>query len=383
MFRVIFKIITWPFYHFLFWVRVENKKELRKYKKQGCVLVSNHLSNMDIPLMFHEMPREIHFLSKPELFKTPLKRWFFRGLNGYPIEQGKDLALMKHSISVLRRNKALVIFPEGMRVFNPEDALALKNGASLIAIKGNVPMIPMVINRPLKLFRLTRVKVGTAISTEEFQGRKVDKDELTAFSNKVSDIMADLLATPGFVPKEKKKKWWEKVRVAVSRAITFRVEDGVSKILLIKRKKPNYNDNNEYYVFPGGHLDEGEHEKEAVVREVFEETGINIAPLRILYKRIRTLTKDDNEMEAFFICEYKGGTITMNPESEEYQGGKVDKLGNPCGTYEPIWVPIDEIMKNDFDLKPRPIYELLRKDINKKGTRIVKPTRFLGKGENK
>jgi len=366
----------------LFWVRVVNKKELKKYRKQGVVLVSNHLSNMDIPLMFHGMPREIFFLAKPQLFRKRLHAWFFRGLNGYPIEQGKDLALMKHSIGVLRKKKALMIFPEGMRVFNPEDALALKNGASLIAIKGNVPIIPMVINRPLKAFRLTKIMVGEAISTEEFQGRKVDKDELTAFSNKVSDVMADMLATPNFQVKEK-KKWWDKINVDVARAICFKEEEDGTKILLMKRNKPSYRGGADYFVTPGGHLDEGETDKQGVIREVMEETGIDVKPVRVVYKhqapdRYNRIGRD--KMLSYFVCEYKGGEITMNPESEEYSEAvksEVDAQGNLVGTFEPMWIPIERIFEKKFDMKPEQIHVQLKKDFKKMGTRIVKRTQYF------
>ena len=43
------------------------------------------------------------------------------------------------------------------------------------------------------------------------------------------------------------------------------------KILLVKRKNPPFKD---FWAFPGGFVKYGERTEEAVVREVFEETGI-------------------------------------------------------------------------------------------------------------
>jgi len=367
----------------IWWTRVQNKKELKKYRKQGVVLVCNHLSNADIPAMFCGMPREIFFISKPELFKKKIPAWFFRNLNGFPIERGKDLALMKHCLGVLKRDKALLIFPEGMRTFNPEDALALRNGASVIAIKGNVPIIPMVMNRPPRPFRLTKIKVGTAISTEELQGRKLEKDEITAFSDKVADIMAEMLNEPGFQVVAKRKKW-DMAKVDTARAICFRNIDGVDHILLHKRNRPHYKDGADYYNTPGGHLEPEETPKEAVIREVLEETGIHVNPLRVLYKRVRADASCRpgcaSEMEAFLVCEYKSGEIIMNPESEEYSEElktMCDKSGRLIGTYQPMWIPLAQIFEPDFELKPKQFHDQLKKDIQKKGTRIVKKTELL------
>lgn len=68
---------------------------------------------------------------------------------------------------------------------------------------------------------------------------------------------------------------------------------------VIKRK-----DYQEYYTFPGGGVEEGETLEEAIVREIKEEFGITIKPIRKLYEME---SKKFDQKEIFFLCEYIEG----------------------------------------------------------------------------
>ena len=379
LFRTIFKLLFFIPYRLIFWTKVINKKELRKHKGKGIVIVCNHKSNTDVPTMFMAIHRRLNFIAKPELFKKRLFAWFFRNLLGFPIQRGKELALMKHSLSVLRSNQSLLIFPEGMRVFNPEDSLALRNGASMIAIKGGVNVLPIVINRAPRPFRLTKIKVGGAISTEEYQNKKIEKAGLNNLSETISSTMREML---GGFEKIPKKQRWESLPVITSRAIVFRNIDGVEHLLLMRRSRPTFNNGQYYYVTPGGHLEENETPKEAVIREVIEETGLEVEPLRVLYKAPRPVEFGGKEgtLQAFFLCGYRHGEVVMNPNTDEYMEGSPGHPwydGQCCGTYEPMWFPLSEVFSKDFDLRPHSMKVQLEKDYNKRGTRIVKPTQLL------
>ena len=73
-------------------------------------------------------------------------------------------------------------------------------------------------------------------------------------------------------------------------------------IILIHRMKPKENGTfREYYVIPGGKMEEGETEEQTLLREVYEEIGIVIKP----YKKIFEFYSDyDDSIQKFYLCEY-------------------------------------------------------------------------------
>jgi len=348
------KCILWVPFRLLFWTRVINKKELRKHRGKGIVMCCNHRSYTDGPLMHILFWRKNRFLVRPDMFNTKFKNWNMRAIGCYPVERGKDLALIRYAVGELKKNCTIIMFPEGMRAFNPEDALALRNGAAMIAIKAGVPIVPMVLKRSPRPFVFNALKIGTTISTEEYQNRKLEKSDLAELSGKIQEAMADLLV--GFEVK-RKPKWWEKQESVIARGIVIRDR----KLLVIKRVR----DGEEYYVLPGGHVDEGETAKAAAVREVAEETGVESVPTRLLYKYKHV----ELGMQSFYYCVYKSGEPHQT-DAEEY----TDETRNR-GTYEPMWLPLEDL--KNTDLRPNCIRGQLIKDIKKYGAPLARSLKYV------
>lgn len=350
---VIKSIVYFPF-RVIFPTRVINKKEFRKHRGKGVLVCCNHKSMIDGPLLFMLFFwRKKRFLVKPSMFDTKFKDRNMRALGCYPVERGKDLALMKATKEMLKEKCAVMMFPEGMRAFNPEDALALRNGAAMIAIMNGVPIVPMVFRRTPRPFRFNALKVGTTISTEEYQGRKMEKSDLAEVSGKIQSAMAGLL--DGWEV-NRKPKWWETQESVIARGIMIR--DG--KLLVIKRVR----DGQEYYVFPGGHIDEGETARDAAVREVAEETGVETTPIRLLYKYAY-----DGGLQSYYYCMYKTGDVRIT-DAEEY----TDTSRN-MGTYEPMMLDLKDIKKTD--LRPNCVRDQLVIDIGKCGVHLARATKYV------
>lgn len=110
------------------------------------LVVANHLSNADPPLLVIAFPRPLFFLGKAELFRFRPLGWLLRRLGGSPVERGTpDRAALRHALSVLDQGIALGIFPEGGRsrtgAIGPSFA-----GAGLLALQSQALVLPVAIS---------------------------------------------------------------------------------------------------------------------------------------------------------------------------------------------------------------------------------------------
>ncbi|MCM1404145.1 MAG: NUDIX domain-containing protein [Prevotella sp.] len=361
MLRFLLKLICYLPFKLLFWSRWINRQELRKYRGKPVILAMNHRNALDGPMLVIDVWRKSNFWIKGDLFDSGFRRWFFRGMGGIPVKSDAELALVRDSQKVLQQNHALIVMPQGHRSFNADDRVQIQNGIAMVALRAGVPIIPLVTDRPFRLFRLTRVKVGTAIdSTPYLQDGRLTKDGVNRLGDRVQYQMQQLLT--GF-SKPPKQKAWQTAPSIIGRGIVIR--DG--KLLAIKRRR----DGQEYYVFPGGHCDDGESLAETCAREVLEETGVVARPFRELYK----FWYEDHKhhrgdgWQTFMVCAYQNGE-PHETDAEEYTDPT-----RKGGFYQPLWLDIDQIAA--LDLRPAFVKKQLLKDYRKKGARLSFPLRKL------
>ena len=109
------------------------------------LLVSNHSSVLDPPLVGGAAPRQLSFLAKAELFDIPLLGRLIRALNARPVRrEGSDARALKTALKVLEEGRALLVFPEGTR--GPEGVLReAKPGAGMLAVLSGAVVVPVLI----------------------------------------------------------------------------------------------------------------------------------------------------------------------------------------------------------------------------------------------
>jgi 1-acyl-sn-glycerol-3-phosphate acyltransferase len=109
------------------------------------LVVSNHVSNADPPILELAFPRPLFFLGKSELFGVPVVGWFIRRFGGHPIERGAaDRAALRHARTVIEQEIAMGVFPEGGRSRSAELVSALP-GVGLLALQTAAPVLPVAI----------------------------------------------------------------------------------------------------------------------------------------------------------------------------------------------------------------------------------------------
>ena len=110
------------------------------------LLVANHASVLDPPLVGGAAPRPLSFLAKAELFDVPLFGGLLRRLGARPLRrEGPDAGALRAALRVLRDGGALLVFPEGTRgqggVLGPA-----KPGAGMLAVLGKAPVVPVYVS---------------------------------------------------------------------------------------------------------------------------------------------------------------------------------------------------------------------------------------------
>jgi 1-acyl-sn-glycerol-3-phosphate acyltransferase len=109
------------------------------------LLVANHSSVLDPPIIGAVCPRELTFLAKAELFGIPGFGALIRRLGARPLRrEGADPSALRTAQRVLAEGKALLVFPEGTR--GEEGALrAPKPGAALLAVQSGATVVPVYV----------------------------------------------------------------------------------------------------------------------------------------------------------------------------------------------------------------------------------------------
>ena len=116
-------------------------------------------------------------------------------------------------------------------------------------------------------------------------------------------------------------------RVEEERHAGIVIKDG--KLLLIHRIKEGF----EYHVFPGGHRRRDESGEDAVIREIFEETGITVAEPKLAFD----FSDPRNEwIHYYYICTWKNG-------DKLYLNGEEKDADPKVNFFDPMWIDLNEI----------------------------------------
>ena len=97
---------------------------------------------------------------------------------------------IKTAIQLLKGGDVVGIFAQGTRV-SGDDAAAAKGGVALIAVKSNVPVVPVHIMGSYGFRKRVTVVFGQPISLEEYQGQRLNTALLTQIADR---IMGQVLA---------------------------------------------------------------------------------------------------------------------------------------------------------------------------------------------
>lgn len=115
--------------------------------RSGYVVVANHESQAD-PFLLSWLPFDMRWVAKEELFKQPLTGWAMRFGGDIPLRRGERDSvrqMMDECESALKAGISIMMFPEGTRSHDGK-LLPFKDGAFSLAVRAQVPVLPIAIS---------------------------------------------------------------------------------------------------------------------------------------------------------------------------------------------------------------------------------------------
>ena len=166
----------------------------------AAILAANHLSFSDVLVISSAAHRQVRYMAKAELFRTPLKP-LLDALGAFPIDRNRsDVGAIRRSIKLLREGKLLGLFPQGHRRGRKDPRLTeIKHGVGMIVFHSKADIIPVFIdNKGLKtrMFKINTVIFGKPIKVEELEFKGGGRAEYLAASRKVFRRICELKYGP-------------------------------------------------------------------------------------------------------------------------------------------------------------------------------------------
>ncbi|MFC1562514.1 lysophospholipid acyltransferase family protein [candidate division KSB1 bacterium] len=117
-------------------------------KKNSYIVVSNHQSQFDIPVMIRYLPLTVRMLAKKELFRIPIFGWAMYLAGHISLDRGKGkkaLKSLKEASEKIRKMKlSIIVYPEGTR--SPDGKVQnFKKGAFRLGLETRLPVLPVSI----------------------------------------------------------------------------------------------------------------------------------------------------------------------------------------------------------------------------------------------
>lgn len=116
-------------------------------RSRTYIFMSNHVSNIDPPILVPLIPRRTSVMVKRELFNYPLLGRAMRLGSLVPVDRGNreaGIAAVRAAAEVIKQGLNMTIYVEGHRSFDGK-LLPFKKGPFYLAMACGVPVLPVTI----------------------------------------------------------------------------------------------------------------------------------------------------------------------------------------------------------------------------------------------
>jgi 1-acyl-sn-glycerol-3-phosphate acyltransferase len=133
-------------------------------EKTSYILVGNHQSHMDIPVVTVALPIPLRIISKQELFKIPVFGWGMKAVGIISIDrfnQKKSIESLHRAEKILHTHHVSILaFPEGTR--SPDGKIhSFKKGPFVLAINTGMSILPISISGTRHILPKGKIRVNS------------------------------------------------------------------------------------------------------------------------------------------------------------------------------------------------------------------------------
>jgi 1-acyl-sn-glycerol-3-phosphate acyltransferase len=142
------------------------------------IFMSNHVSNIDPPILLPLIPRRTSVMAKKELFSYPLLGRTMRMGSLVPVDRGNreaGIGAVREAAKVIRQGINMTIYVEGKRSFDGR-LLPFKKGPFYLAAECNVPVVPVTMLGTQKIMPKARFAIEPGTATVVFHRPIEPKD---------------------------------------------------------------------------------------------------------------------------------------------------------------------------------------------------------------
>ncbi|MFC3991814.1 lysophospholipid acyltransferase family protein [Actinoplanes siamensis] len=185
----------------------------------GAVLASNHSSYLDFifcGLGAQPARRLVRFMAKKQVFDHKVSGPLMRGMRHIPVDRKAGTAAFREATDALERGEIVGVFPEAT-ISESFTVKALKTGAARMAQEARVPLIPMAVWGPHRLWtkgrrkELTKrhvpvlIKIGEAVHLPEGASAEA---VTAALKQRLSSLLDAVQRAYPEKPANDQDRWW-------------------------------------------------------------------------------------------------------------------------------------------------------------------------------
>ena len=175
-------------------------------REGACIITPNHITYADPIWITIPMPRRVYYMAWHKPFRIPVLGLLMRMFGAFPVnlDVAADASAQREAIEMIRRNRALVIFPEGGRTRTLK-LMPFKMGAFRLALTHGVPIVPVTISGAEKIWPAGKIFPRTGKLTityhspievqrlPEEASRSELKEKARALARHTHDVVASAL----------------------------------------------------------------------------------------------------------------------------------------------------------------------------------------------